>query len=416
MPRRRGRFGVLQLLSLVIAVTLGLAIVGLKLGGPRALAQPATPKLPSAAAASARAPIKAAPSPSASASSSATSASAPTPSPSGSAAAGHPKSLDDTVVQTEEDIDKNLSEEQRASLGTGKVPIHREGPYRSPFAAPRAGGPVTVKVGTVLSFVRDYNIQTGQFEAGLFVSLTSVDKEMGDVQLVFTNGKEVDLQPLADTPTFKLYRVRGTFSGPVDLRRYPFDTQVLPIEIEDSVAGVDQLIFVPDPNRTSLDEGFSVAGWGIAHVGARAFKHRYTPRFDRDDLQVSRYKVEVGIDRFGVSAALSVFVPAFIIVIISLTGMWVPPHELEVRSNTGAPMLAAAVLFHYALLSTLPATGYLTRADKVMMGTYFCLLLNMLSTWTFLIVEEETQMKLFKFWRWVVPVGSTALMLAASIL
>jgi hypothetical protein len=454
MPRPRGSFGLLQILSLVVAVVLGLAILSLKLGAPGSPRAPIAPAYaqPKAAPAQPAHPNQPFPRPgqpfprpgapaAPSAAPPAEPSAAPSVAPSAAPAAGEakggnyepkggkadkdkekdkekdkkPPALDYATVQTEADFDKDLSEEQKLAIGTGKVPIHREGPFKSPFAHPRFGGPARVKVGAVMSHVRDYNIQTGAFEAEFFLSLTSVDKEMPDLNLIFTNGKEIEQQPIADTPTFKLYRIHGTFGGPVDLRHYPFDTQNLPIEMEDLFAGVDQIVFEPDPARTSLDEGFAVPGWGIAHVGARAFKHRYPPRFDRDDLQVSRYKVEVGLERFGVSAALSVFVPAYIIVLIALTGMWVPPEELEVRSNTGAPMLAAAVLFHYALLSTLPATGYLTRADKVMMGTYIALALNMASTWTFLIVGDDKKEVLFRLWRWSVPVLSLVIMASASI-
>jgi hypothetical protein len=218
---------------------------------------------------------------------------------------------------------------------------------------------------------------------------------------------------MADVPTFKFFRCSGSFTSEVDLRKYPFDTQFLTISIEDQIYGVDTLVFEPDPSRTSLDEGFRIGGYGIASVGAHAYKHLYPPRFDRDDLYVSRYKFVVGIDRFGVSAAFSVFVPAFIIVIISLMGLWCPPGELEVRSNAGAPMLAAAVLFHYSLIQALPATGYLTRADKLMLGVYLSLLLNMASTWSFLIVSEDNLDRTFKLWRTWLPFGTAAVMLAA---
>ena len=86
----------------------------------------------------------------------------------------------------------------------------------------------------------------------------------------------------------------------------------------------------------------------------------------------------MGLERFATSAVFKVFVPAFVIVLISLLGMWVPPNEMEVRSNAGAPMLAGAVLFHFALMQELPATSYLTRADKLMLGVYTSLLLGML--------------------------------------
>lgn len=318
-------------------------------------------------------------------------------------------------VQTDADFPSSMSAEEKLAIGTGKVPIHRDGPYKSPFAHPRFGGAATAKVGFVLVTMREYDIQHGSFEADFFLSLTS-DKPMGPIALAFPNASEMNETVLADTPTFKLYRYDGKFESPVDLRKYPFDTQELTIEVEDKKAGVDQLIFEPYKERTSLDEGFELPGWLVASVGGRAYKHRYPPRFDRDDLYVSRYKFTLSIDRFVTSAAFSVFLPAYVIVLISLFGLWVPPDELEVRSNAGAPMLAAAVFFHYSLTQSLPAVGYLTRADKLMMGVYLSLLLNMASTWAFLLVGEEKVEHLFKWFRAWVPPLTAALMAAATLL
>lgn len=323
--------------------------------------------------------------------------------------------LDYAVVQTDDDFPKGMSEEQKAAMGTGKVPIHREGPYRSPLAHPRFGGPATAKVGLVIDEIRDFDIQKGTFEAEFFLSMTG-DKALPNTDITFPNGHEVTCDPLTDAETFKLYRCAGSFTTSVDLRAYPFDTQELIIQVEDKRAGVDQLIFEADPARTSLNSEFRMTGYGVATVGARAYKHLYPPRFDRDDLYVSRYKFTLGIDRFATSAAFSVFVPAFIIVIISLMGLWVPPDELEVRSNAGAPMLAAAVLFHFSLIQALPATGYLTRADKLMLGVYVSLLLNMATTWAFLVVDEDMVETWFKRFRaWVPPLTVVVMALASMV-
>ncbi len=335
------------------------------------------------------------------------------PSDGGLAADASP--LDYAVVQTDDDFPKGLSEEQKAAMGTGKVPIHREGPYRSPLAHPRFGGPATAKVGLVIDEIRDFDIQKGTFEAEFFLSMTG-DKALPNTDITFPNGHEVTCDPLTDAETFKLYRCAGSFTTSVDLRAYPFDTQELVIQVEDKRAGVDQLIFEADPARTSLNSEFRMTGYGVATVGARAYKHLYPPRFDRDDLYVSRYKFTLGIDRFATSAAFSVFVPAFIIVIISLMGLWVPPDELEVRSNAGAPMLAAAVLFHFSLIQALPATGYLTRADKLMLGVYVSLLLNMATTWAFLVVDEDMVETWFKRFRaWVPPLTVVVMALASMV-
>jgi hypothetical protein len=421
--KRTARNRLFQLACLVIAIGVGLLILGKKVGAepaahtfsapgdapkPAGAAAPKDPKKPgkkekdagvdAAVAAAAAAP-------------------APDPKDAGVDAAFDPDAggLDYAVLQTDDDFPKDLSEEEKSNIGTGKVPIHREGAYRSPLAHPRFGGAATAKVGLVIREIREFSITTGGFEADFYLSLTS-DKDMPNLSLVFTNGHEVTFTPLADTPTFKVFSVTGKFTTTVDLRKYPYDTQELDILLEDQKAGIDQLIFVPDKSRTSLDSSFRLSSFGPAGTGATTYKHKYPPRFDRDDLYVSRYKFTLAIDRFATSAAFSVFVPAFIIVLISLTGLWVPPDELEVRSNAGAPMLAAAVLFHFSLIQSLPATGYLTHADKLMLGVYLSLLLNMGSTWMLMLGDERWMEHVFKVARTAVPILTAIIMTLAVVI
>ena len=403
-----------QLVCALVIFGLGSLILGSKLSAqgvaraqqPKAAGESATPPMRSVASA---APIGAAAVPSAapvsSASPGATTKDAEDTSNS---------TLGDTVIQDESDLPKGLSPEQIDAIGSGKVPIHRAGRYRSPLASPSLGGPATVKVGFVISEIRDYQIQDGSFSADYFMSFTA-DKPVPKLHPVFTNGHDTNCISLVDVETFRFYRCTGTFTSPVDLLDYPFDTQTLDISVEDAVYGVDTIVFVADPRRTSLDANFRISGYSVAAVGANTFKHQYPSRFDRDDLYVSRYKFTLALDRFAQSAAFSVFVPAFIIVLISLIGLWVPPGELEVRSNAGAPMLAAAVLFHYSLVQSLPATGYLTHADKLMLGVYVSLLMNMATTWVFMIVDEDRIDFWFRFFRAWTPPATLLVMLAAVL-
>jgi hypothetical protein len=419
--KRRPRL--VQAVSLLIALVLGCFILAKRVGAQTVTGSP--PPTPQAAGAPAAKPAPAAKSGPKGAAADAGGGAA-TPGDAGAAAGATDDATDGgydpdasplsyATVQTEADFPKDLSEEQMAAMGTGKVPIHRDGPFRSPFAHPRFGGPANVKVGLVIQEIREFNIQTGGFEADFFLSFTS-DKPMPALTPSFTNGHEVTAKPLADTPTFKFYSVTGKFTTEVDLRTYPFDTQTLHIDIEDEQAGVDQLLFEAQKERTSLDSTFRMASYGVSAIGAYTYKHNYPDRFDRDDLYVPRYVFTLDIERFAQSAAFSVFVPAFIIVIISLTGMWVPPDELEVRSNAGAPMLAAAVLFHYSLIQSLPATAYLTHADKLMLGVYVSLLLNMASTWALLLFDEEGAHRVFVLARTWVPIATAVVMTLAVVL
>lgn len=297
----------------------------------------------------------------------------------------------------------------------GGVPFHPTGTqYRSPFAKPGAGEPVRIKVGMLLNSVDDYDVKTGTFTADFFLSLTSATP-MPSLNLQFPNGKVDQKEDIADKPTFKLYRFSGAFKSPPDLRKYPFDSQELQVLVEDDSRGTDQIRFTADKEHTQLARGFRALGWQVNYVEARALSQSYPDRFEGDDLYYGRYIFTLGVERFATSAAFKVFVPAFVIVIISLLGMWVPPGEMEVRSNAGAPMLAGAVLFHFALMQELPATSYLTRADKLMSGVYVALALGMISTWWMFLVKEENMEKVFRIARVAVPMLSAVVMAFACL-
>jgi hypothetical protein len=309
---------------------------------------------------------------------------------------------EDAGAAAKEEKDETAEQLKTAVLtdpAKGGVPVHNEGPYRSPFASP-GKAQVSAKVGLLLETVEEFDIKKGSFSAHFYVSVTS-DKPMPKMDLRPTNGKVDEKEVLADLPTFKMWKMSGTFFVKPDLHAYPFDTQELVIELEDDSNGQDHLRLRSDQEHTFLDSDFSVPGWETAYIRARILSHYYPDRFENDDLYYSKYKFTLGIHRFATSAVFTVFVPALVIVMISLSGLWFPRDELEVRSNATTPMLAAAVLFHFALMQELPATAYLSRADKLMMGVYFCLLLHMLSSWIWFVVDERHTEKLFRAAKWV---------------
>jgi hypothetical protein len=62
---------------------------------------------------------------------------------------------------------------------------------------------------------------------------------------------------------------------------------------------------------------------------------------------------------------------------------------------------APPVLFHFALMQELPATAYLSRADKLMMAVYACLFLHMLSSWIWFVFDEKHIDMLFKWAKYI---------------
>jgi hypothetical protein len=64
-------------------------------------------------------------------------------------------------------------------------------------------------------------------------------------------------------------------------------------------------------------------------------------------------------------------------------------------------------------MQELPATSYLTRADKLMLGVYTCLMLGMLSTWAMFLVKEVKMNLVFRVARVLVPITTVLVMTLA---
>ncbi len=286
------------------------------------------------------------------------------------------------------------------------VPYTPKGRFRSPFANPDFGEPAKIRVGFLLKSITNYDMKVGKFEADFFLTYTS-DKPMpGDIHPHFTNGlleEDDHMQTIADEPTFKMWKYRAVFYSVPDLRNYPFDEQELEIGIEEGDAGIDQIIFEVDPEYTNLDADFIMPGWKVNYQEVRTMKHYYPDRFEFDDLYYPRFIFRLGIARFGTNAIFTVYLPAFVIMLVALSAIWLNGKEIDTRINSSAPMLAAAVFFHFSLKSEIPPTPYLTRADKLMIAVYLGLLVNMLATWAFFFFDVKYEDKIYKLGKYLVP-------------
>lgn len=286
------------------------------------------------------------------------------------------------------------------------MPFTPKGDYRSPFANPDFGDPARVKVGFLLKSITGYNMKEGKFEADFFLSYTS-DKPMPDgIKPHFTNGILEDddlMSQIADEPTFKLWKYHATFFAVPDLRNFPFDSQELEIGIEEDDVGIDQIQFIASEEYVNLDADFIMPGWEVRYQEVRVLNHYYPDRFENDDLYYPRFVFRLGVSRYGTHALFTVYVPALIIMLIALSGIWLRANEVDTRINSSAPMLAAAVFFHYSLTQELPPTAYMTRADKLMLGVYFGLLVNMFATWAFFFFDKKHEDRIYHLGRYIVP-------------
>jgi hypothetical protein len=165
-------------------------------------------------------------------------------------------------------------------------------------------------------------------------------------------------------------RVRGDFIKTFDFSRYPFETHELTVELEHKNLNASYLRFTTDPS-SNIDESANVAGWNIGSFETLVTEHSY------GDEAYSRFAFSVSLARPALSSFIKSVLPVSVITTISLLAFFISPHNFAQRIGLGVTTLLSATVFHLSLISSIPPTGYLTLADRIMLSVYTIFLYNL---------------------------------------
>jgi hypothetical protein len=246
-----------------------------------------------------------------------------------------------------------------------------------------------VYVGLYLLDVSNYDIRSGEFTADFYLDLYC-DYNCSPGKFEFMNGRATKIDKIIDEPDEQFYRIQGVFYSPVNMEKYPFDSQNITIVMEDKLKTTENLTYLVVKNESGIDEAIVFNGWDIKEWDVNVDEHYYPPW----DETFSRYTYSVKIERITLNALLKTFVPLFSIIIITLASLYLDPKEMGFRLTIGGSTLITTVLLHLSILSEIPPTPYLTFTDKFMFVTYFIMLLSFLANIFILELKERNRHQL----------------------
>jgi hypothetical protein len=155
--------------------------------------------------------------------------------------------------------------------------------------------------------------------------------------------------------------ITGKYSVPMDLKRFPFDRQVLPVRIG---AFEDQSVmtFVVKRDMVQVAADAFVTDWTIEknQVSARVDSRVYV----RGDNAYSRYVYTVPVVRRATFYLWRVLLPLTLLTVVSWSIFWFEPVGLQPQISTCLASLIALVAFNFAIDFSLPKVAYLTLIDK----------------------------------------------------
>ncbi len=173
-----------------------------------------------------------------------------------------------------------------------------------------------------------------------------------------------------------LVRLNATLRAELDYRRFPFDKQILPIELESFAWNRDQVVLVADEAHSGFGGRFGLAEWSVGEL-----EHRTGEALRlRDETPVATLVYEVEIQRHSSYYLLKIFMTVLIIVSLSWVVFWMSDEGLGRRAGIATSGILTVIAYQYVTMSSLPRVGYLTVADRVMILSVVFIALTMLES------------------------------------
>ncbi|WP_223641939.1 hypothetical protein [Corallococcus sp. EGB] len=281
------------------------------------------------------------------------------------------------------------------------------------FLAPRAGateapptaGPRKVYVSFALSGLSGVDDVNETFDADFYMRLRWYDPTLAHAplgnldtppawrpNLEIINAKSVSKQLEEDTyqlvapgvvQTVNRYRV--TLASKLDLRRFPFDAQELPVLIEDFQHSKEELVLVHEKVGTQLQGAESLAEcsaplhgddvlelassgpseWELHGIRVGTGAHRYT---FFDDVGYSRFSITLHVERRPQYYVFKLILVLLLLVLAPCVVFFLDPENLGERSGICITALLAVIAHNYIACTVLPRIAYLCVMDYFMFG------------------------------------------------
>lgn len=177
----------------------------------------------------------------------------------------------------------------------------------------------------------------------------------------------LDETHLRDGSCYREKRMIGTFQTWFRLRRFPFDSHSLRLNLEDRQFTPQQLRYEPElwPNTISVDALRELTAWTIPEAPHIEEIKVSTFAFPMEAPHPQLVLVHIPVVRHSWFYVTRFFVPLLLLVAIAYSIFWVKPDDLGSAAGIGITCMLSIIAFQLAQADTLPRVPYLTIADRI---------------------------------------------------
>jgi len=167
-----------------------------------------------------------------------------------------------------------------------------------------------------------------------------------------------------DGEVYGTQRFIGELSARMDLREFPHDSQVLPIQVISLDYSPEEIEMRAVDGNTRGFEDFSVSGWDLT-LGSASPKTLVIPGSGR---QVAQVVFEINAEREVAYYSWTMYLPLSLIVMMAWMVFWVDISLTRAQIGLSTAAIFTLIAFRFSIGLMLPTVSYMTRLDQFLLG------------------------------------------------
>lgn len=157
----------------------------------------------------------------------------------------------------------------------------------------------------------------------------------------------------------------GAFSQPLNLLRFPFDSQMFRITLL-AASEPGELRFLPDPEEPSgIASSISVPDWSFSVEDAAGEVYYISENIPPADSFV----LKIRGDRLSQFYIYTMILPLFVITAMSFVAFYIEPGNFATRLGVASTSMLTVITYRVAAGQILPRTSYFTDLDIFIAGS-----------------------------------------------
>ncbi len=175
--------------------------------------------------------------------------------------------------------------------------------------------------------------------------------------------EEVTVQP--DGTVIYRQRIMGTFASPLDLKRFPLDTQSLEVKFVIYGSSTDEVVLVPNPELTAeRNPNLAIRDWTVADLEQEQGVFDAAPGAPR----LSMLSFRVDVRRVASYYVVQMLIPLLLIVCMSWIVFWIDPNIIPTRMSVSVTTVLTLIAYRFMVNALMPKLPYLTLVDHILLG------------------------------------------------